>query len=207
MTGRVAIAVLRGLTFGWGHGESDLLAFVRPGSSGETLREKKRLVNMFDLIKTLSDAEIDFVLVGGLAVALHGYQRVTMDVDVVLAMTPENLRRFIDCAKAAGLRPVIPVPIDALANPDQVEKWHREKGMLAFALRGPDMMATVIDVLVRPVIPYEALRRDAVMVPVGTLTIPIASIEHLIAMKTGTGRSKDAIDIEELRKIEAQKPC
>lgn len=67
-------------------------------------------MSMFDLIRSLSDADIDFVLVGGLAVALHGYQRVTMDVDVVLAMTPENLRRFIACAKAAGLRPVIPFP-------------------------------------------------------------------------------------------------
>ena len=37
-------------------------------------------MTMFDLIERLLDAEIDFVVVGGLAVALHGYQRVTMDV-------------------------------------------------------------------------------------------------------------------------------
>lgn len=43
-------------------------------------------MGMFDLIKTLSDAEVDYVVVGGLAVVLHGYQRATMDVDVVLAM-------------------------------------------------------------------------------------------------------------------------
>ncbi|GAB4175869.1 MAG: hypothetical protein Fur0039_18620 [Rhodocyclaceae bacterium] len=164
-------------------------------------------MGMFDLIRNLADARIDYVLVGGLAVALHGYRRVTMDVDVVLAMTPENLRRFIDCAKAAGLRPVLPVPIEALANPGQIEQWHREKGMLAFALRGPDRMAAVIDVLVKPVIPFAELRRDAVMVPVATLTIPVASIEHLIAMKSGTGRSKDAIDIEELRKLQAGRTC
>lgn len=36
-------------------------------------------MSMYDLIRNLADAEIDFVLVGGLAVALHGYQRVTMD--------------------------------------------------------------------------------------------------------------------------------
>jgi predicted nucleotidyltransferase len=160
---------------------------------------------MFDLLKSLTDSEVDFVLVGGLAVALHGYQRVTMDVDVVLAMEPDNLRRFIDNAKAAGLQPVIPVPIDSLANPALIEQWYREKGMLAFGLRGPDMMATVIDVLVRPVVSFDDLKRDAVPVPVGTLTVPIASIEHLIAMKTGTGRGKDVIDIEELRKLQARK--
>lgn len=162
-------------------------------------------MSMLTIVERLIDAEVEFVLVGGLAVALHGYQRLTMDVDVVLAMTPENLRRFIDQAKADGLKPIIPVAIDALADPDRIAQWHREKGMLAFALRGDDAVATVIDVLVAPVVPYAELRRDAIAVPVGRLTVPVASIEHLIAMKTGTGRSKDVIDIEELRKL--QKPC
>jgi len=164
-------------------------------------------MSMFDLIKGLTDAEVDFVLVGGLAVALHGYRRVTMDVDVALAMEPDNLRRFIDLAKASGLRPAIPVPIDSLANPELIDHWYREKGMLAFALRGPDMMASVIDVLVKPVVSFADLKRDAVQVPVGRLTVPVASIEHLIVMKTGTGRGKDAIDIEELRKLQARKSC
>ena len=66
-------------------------------------------------------------------------------------------------------------------------------------------MATVLDILIRPTIPFADLRRDAVMVEVGAISVAVASIEHLIAMKTGTGRSKDLIDIEELRKIQAQK--
>jgi len=159
-------------------------------------------MGMFDLIKMLSDAKVDYVVVGGLAVALHGYQRLTMDVDVVLAMTSENLMRFIDAAKNAGLLPVIPVNIETLANPQQIEQWHREKGLLAFGLRHPDAMATVIDILVRPVVAYDALRRDARLVSIGNLEVPIASIDHLIAMKEGTGRSKDQIDIAELRKIQ-----
>lgn len=162
-------------------------------------------MGMFELIKTLADADIEYVLVGGLAVALHGYQRVTMDVDVVLAMNEENLRRFIDCAKTADLRPVIPVSLDSLARPELIEQWCNEKGMLAFGLRGPDAMATVMDVLVKPVIPFLDLRRDATIINVGPLKVPVASIEHLIAMKTGTGRSKDVIDIEELRKIQFRK--
>jgi predicted nucleotidyltransferase len=161
-------------------------------------------MNMFDLLKMLAEAKIEFVLVGGLAVALHGYQRVTMDVDVVLAMDEENLQRFLSAAKKSGLRPTIPVQLDSLAQPELIEQWCREKGMLAFSLRGAETMATVMDVLVRPVVPFAELRRDATMVAVGSVNVPVASIEHLIAMKTNTGRSKDMIDIEELRKIQAQ---
>lgn len=160
-------------------------------------------MKMFELIKMLHDAQVDFVLVGGLAVALQGYQRLTMDVDVVLAMEAGNLAKFIQAAKAAGLKPTIPVPIESLANPDLIEQWYREKGMLAFSLRGVEIMATVLDVLVKPVVPYEALRRDSVLIALGDLQVPVASIEHLIAMKSGTGRSKDVLDIEELRKLQS----
>ena len=163
-------------------------------------------MSMFDLLQSLGDAHVDYVLVGGLAVTLHGYQRVTMDVDVVLAMDATNLARFIACAKAANLHPVIPVPIDSLARPELLEQWHRDKGMLAFGLREPDMMATVIDVLIKPIVPFEDLRRDALVRKIGRLDVPIASIDHLIRMKTGTGRSKDLIDIEELKKLGGSAP-
>lgn len=160
-------------------------------------------MSMFATLHRLLEAEVDFVLVGGLAVALHGYQRATLDIDLVLAMSPENLHRFIEIAKSDGLRPVIPVPIDTLADPELIEQWHREKGMLAFALRGENLSKSVIDVLVRSPVPYDQMKRDAVLVPVGPLNVPVASIEHLITMKTGTGRSKDQIDIDELQKIRA----
>lgn len=158
-------------------------------------------MGMFDLIKLLAESETEYVLVGGLAVALHGYQRVTMDVDVVLAMTPENLERFISSARAAGLRPTMPVPIESLARADLLEQWRREKGMLAFGLHGAEAQATVLDVVIAPGVPYADLRRDAVMVETGPYRIPVASIDHLIEMKAGTGRGKDAIDIEELQQL------
>ena len=160
-------------------------------------------MKMFDLLKMLAESEVDFVLVGGLAVALRGYSRFTVDVDVALAMDAENLARFIRAAKRAGLQPSIPVPIEALADPDQIERWCHEKGMLAFSLRTAEVRPLVLDVLVKPAVPYEELRRQATLLDVGDLKVAVAAIDHLIAMKTGTGRSKDQIDIEELRKIQA----
>lgn len=160
-------------------------------------------MNMFDLLKLLAKSEVDFVLVGGLAVALRGYSRFTADVDVVLAMEADNLAKFIQAAKQAGLRPTIPVPIESLANPDLIEQWYREKGMLAFSLRTADTRPLVLDILVKPVVPYADMRKQATLLDIGELKVAVASVDHLIEMKTGTGRSKDQIDIEELRKIQA----
>jgi hypothetical protein len=160
-------------------------------------------MGMFDLLRMLAKAKVDFVLVGGLAVALRGYARFTADVDVTLAMDSQNLGKFIAAAKLAGLSPSIPVSMESLTQPDLLEQWHREKGMLAFSLRTADTVPLVLDVLVKPVVPYAELRQQATLLDVGELQIAVASIDHLIAMKTGTGRSKDQIDIEELRKIQA----
>lgn len=52
-----------------------------------------------ELLQSLSDEQIDYVVVGGLAVQLHGFLRATFDIDLVLAMNNENLARFIAVAK------------------------------------------------------------------------------------------------------------
>ncbi|MCX8085994.1 MAG: nucleotidyl transferase AbiEii/AbiGii toxin family protein [Rhodocyclaceae bacterium] len=158
-------------------------------------------MGMYELIKLLAESETEYVLVGGLAVALHGYPRVTMDVDVVLAMEPANLERFIAHARAAGLRPVMPVPLESLAQPERLEQWRREKGMLAFALQGREAQATVLDVLIASPVPYADLRREAILLDIGPYRVPVASIDHLIAMKAASQRSKDRIDLEALKKL------
>ena len=88
-----------------------------------------------ELLHSLSEGQVRYVLVGGMAVQLHGFVRSTFDIDLVLAMNDENLVRFIEVAKRFGLTPSIPVPIDSLRNAAQIEQWHREK-MPLFDLRG-----------------------------------------------------------------------
>ena len=154
-----------------------------------------------DLLQALSSNGVDFVLVGGMAVQLHGYSRMTYDIDLVLSMTDANLTRFIDIAKRFGLAPVIPVSIDSLKNASLIDQWHREKGMLAFALREPVVAGSVIDILVRPDVSYERLNTDAVEGRLFGCTVKIASIEHLLEMKRIANRPKDLLDIRALEKI------
>ena len=67
-----------------------------------------------DLFRTLQEERVDYVVVGGLAINLHGVERATMDVDLVLAMDDANLRRFLGAAKKLKLEPSLPVPTEAL---------------------------------------------------------------------------------------------
>lgn len=154
-----------------------------------------------ELLQALSDEQVQYVLVGGLAVQLHGFLRSTFDIDLVLAMNDENLSRFIAVAQHYGLVPVIPVSIDSLRNASLIDQWHREKGMLAFALREPHIGGSVVDVLVRSDVPYDRLAANAVAGELFGRKVLIASIDDLLLMKRIANRPKDQLDIAALEKI------
>lgn len=160
-----------------------------------------RIMKIAELLQSLADSSVDYVLVGGLAVQLHGFLRATVDIDLVLAMNDANLDRFIEVAKQFGLQPVIPVPIDALKNAQQIDLWHREKGMLAFALREPQVGGSVINVLVRPDVSFDKLSASAVKGRLFGREVMIASIDDLITMKRAANRPKDQLDIVALEKV------
>lgn len=153
------------------------------------------------ILQAMKDAGVEFVLVGGFAVQLHGFVRSTIDLDIVLAMDDENLSKFIDVAKQFGLAPIIPVPIESLKNAAQIDQWHREKGMLAFALREPQVGGSVIDVLVRPEVTFDTLKKDAVIAQLFGRAVMVASIDNLLVMKRAANRPKDRLDIDALERI------
>ena len=153
-----------------------------------------------DLFRSLHEHNVRYLLVGGLAMNLHGVPRMTMDVDLVLALDDANLDAFIACARALGLKPQAHVQLEALKDPAQRKAWVEQKHMIAFALNAPGAAATV-DVLIEHPLHMESalaasIRRDLDGVPVS-----LCAIEDLIRTKQGTGRRQDATDIEHLRRI------
>ncbi len=154
-----------------------------------------------ELLSSLSEGQALYVLLGGIAVQLHRYMRSAFDINLVLAMNDENLVRFIEVAKRFGLIPTILVPIDSLRNTDQIEQWYPEKGMLALALREPQIGGSVVDILVRSDVTYEQLKKNAIAGELFSQRVWIAYIDDLLTMKRVENRSKDRLDIEALEKI------
>ena len=158
--------------------------------------------NIPDILKALTHAHVQFVVVGGFAVQLHGFVRSTIDLDLTLAMDDENLSKFITVAKKFDLSPVIPASIESLKNPGLIDNWFQQKGMVAFALREPQPAGAIIDVLVRPVVSFDDLLAQSLSVELFGGEVKIASIDHLVAMKRVASRPKDLIDIDALQRIQ-----
>jgi hypothetical protein len=152
-----------------------------------------------DLFRTLQEEQVAYIVVGGLAINLHGVERATMDVDLVLAMDDGNLRRFLNVATKLKLKPSLPVPLEALRNVMQLDAWARERHLIAFSLQPASPSVPTVDIIVRPAVPFEQMYRNRIEKDVGGVRLSLASIDDLISLKTGTGRNRDASDIEALK--------
>lgn len=160
--------------------------------------------NFLDVLSQLHDRDVSFVIVGGVAAALHGGSRVTFDLDIVPSLATDSWQSAIDVLWSLGARPRIPEPLERIRDVEQIRRWQRDKGMLALNLRSPDG-STDVDLLVSEGDRCEALRQRAVRVTVDRRTLFVASIDDLIAMKRLAGRPQDLLVVWSL--IERHPKC
>lgn len=119
-----------------------------------------------DLLRSLTDRGVRFVVAGGVAIVLHGIERTTMDLDIALELSDENVRRFADAMDSLGLRQLVPVPVEALSDPETVRMMVEEKHAISFMLADPSMPLRKIDVFLTKELSYEALLVDSVPVDI-----------------------------------------
>ena len=154
-----------------------------------------------DLFAALDRHKVDYLLIGGLAVSLHGIERATMDVDIAIAMNHENRAALINAARELKLAPVLPVPLESLDDLDLLNKWHAERNLEAFALRTQELASVTLDILLFPPVEFSGMYKRSVIFNVGTTPIFVASIDDLIALKQAVGRPIDLSDIEHLKRV------
>ncbi len=157
--------------------------------------------NVREIFGALNGAEVDYVVVGGLAVILHGYLRATADLDLALGLSPENARRGMVALASIGLRPRLPVALEDFADADRRAEWINTRNMLVFPLWDPANPLRSVDVFMNEPIAFSRLLENAVIKDLGELPVPVASIDHLIEMKRLAGRPRDLEDIDKLQQI------
>jgi hypothetical protein len=159
-----------------------------------------RLASFEAIARALAGASVRYLVAGGLAVNAHGFLRYTKDVDLVVQLGPDNLRRALGALVKLGYRPTIPVPIEQFCDPAIRESWVREKGMQVFQLWSEAHLETPIDVFVTEPFAFDAEFAQALVKPLyPDLPVRFVSLQTLIRMKQLANREQDRIDIENLR--------
>ncbi len=157
------------------------------------------------VIEALERAGVRYVVVGGLAVVMHGHPRFTADLDLAIDLSSDEAARAVGALTALGLRPRAPVNPADLADPIARAAWVETKGMTVLSFWDPDRPLRVVDVFVENPIPFDELRRHAETAELGSTSVRIASIPDLIRMKEIAGRPQDREDIAALTEIERRR--
>ena len=147
-----------------------------------------------EIVEHLSRHEVDFVLIGGMAGMALGSAYPSYDVDIAYARDPENLARLTTALRELGatLR-------DAPDRPLELDADTLSKGA-SFTFATPyGSLDILTDPLGSP--PYPQLRDAGQDLQIEGVLVRVVSLDHLIAMKEATGRTKDKLMATEYRAL------
>jgi predicted nucleotidyltransferase len=150
-----------------------------------------------ELLERLVEAEVRFVLVGGLAVNAWGYLRATRDVDVVPESDPGNLKRLDTLLRDLGGK----VDVGGrLLDSDAIATFLRtgDRTLVQTELGQIDVLQGL------PQVPrFEDLEKQARDVDIDGLIVRVCSLDHLLEMKRASDRPRDHEDVEALEAAQA----
>ena len=150
------------------------------------------------ILNELHRHKIKYLVVGGLAVNLYGYDRITGDLDIILLMTDVNVKKFIKVAERFKLKPRLPVALQDLAVPRLRKSWIKERNMKAFTLYNPRNDAEHVDIVIDHPVDFQKAYKKREQIASAGMNISLISLADLITMKKAAGRDRDKIDIKAL---------
>ena len=137
-----------------------------------------------ELFHLLNKHHVDFIVVGGYAVAFHGFVRATKDIDILFRNSPDNIQNLIDALCGFGI-----------SSKDMDKNTFSEQGRIVRIGSSP-MLVELIN-SIRGVT-FDEAWKDRVIGTYGSTKISFISRIHLLNAKKAVGRPQDLRDIEEL---------
>jgi hypothetical protein len=152
-------------------------------------------------VRALCDAQVEFILIGGVAASLHGSSNVTFDLDICFSRKPENLRRLASALASFHPRPQ-GLPPDLPFIRDEATLRNGTIFTLETSLGNIDLLAEVAGVGA-----YEEAKARSIELIAFDRRLSMLDLPSLIASKRAAGRPKDLLVLPELESLaEAEEP-
>ena len=141
------------------------------------------------LAHLISD-EISFIVVGGLAVALNGYVRLTEDVDILIDLEPSNIDRLIDSLSRFG---------DGYGGEMSPRDFTPDPGAIRLIEESEHLQIDIFSCMDGMF--YSDLIGETETAALGSNTFPFASKAQLIRFKSSSVREKDRLDVSAMKQL------
>ena len=150
---------------------------------------------IYRLAEALKKGQVTYAIVGGYAVALHGAVRGTVDIDIAIRISKKDFSAVEKSLKTLGLESRL--PIGAAEVFEFREEYVRNRNLIAWSFYNPLKPIEVVDVLLTE----DVAKMKVIRMAMGAYSLPVASLDDLILMKTRSGRPQDLADVEALKKL------
>lgn len=147
------------------------------------------------LVKVLNQQKIPYAIVGGVAVALHGAPRGTIDIDIVIKHTARVFKSVETCLKGLGFLPRLPVTANEVFS--FKDEYISRRNLIAWSFYNPTNPLEVIDIILT----HDLSDMKTVNKKMGPSTLKVLAVEDLINMKKKSGRPQDIEDIKVLKEL------
>ena len=139
-----------------------------------------------DFLTALNEADVNYILVGGFSVILHGYSRTTGDMDIWVDRTPENYQKIKSAFLQFGM-PVFDMTVDNFL-------YHKIWDVFTFGIP-----PSAIDLMLKVKgLDFGSTYKNATIFIDDELAIRVIHKDDLIKAKKAAGRPKDLDDLENL---------
>jgi len=148
------------------------------------------------IASTLKKHKVDYAIVGGYAVALHGAIRGTVDLDLIISLDPGQYDAIEHALKAVGLESRLPVTGQDVFN--FREEYIQNRNLTAWCFINPKNPLEIVDIIIT----HDLMGMEIVYRKMGKFKLPILAIPDLIKMKREAGRPQDIEDIKALETLQ-----
>jgi predicted nucleotidyltransferase len=138
-----------------------------------------------EFIQSLNDNHVRYLVIGGYAVALHGYPRYTKDIDIWIETTPGNAANMVKALEQFGFGSLGLQAAD-FVTPDQIIQ-------LGYPPNRIDLVTTP------PGVDFESCYESRIKVEMDNVTVSFIDLENLKKSKRAAGRQQDLADLENLQ--------
>jgi len=139
-----------------------------------------------EMLETLLNENVNFILVGAYALAAHGFPRATGDMDIWVKLEQENSRKTYSALVKFG------TPIS------QIKENEFSQAGIVFQIGVVPRRIDIITAI--DGVEFDEADEDKVVIEVEDLKIPVISVKMLLKNKKATGREKDLLDVKLLEK-------
>jgi len=138
-----------------------------------------------EFLKLLNDKGVQYLLIGGYAVAYHGYPRATSDIDVWIATNPDNAKRIVVALREFGFD-----------FPELTEGLFLQENKI-IRMGNPPLRIEISTGISG--VKFNKCYTERIMDTLDGVEVPIISLENLKQNKKAAGRLKDLDDLENLQ--------